>query len=80
MNSKLKAIKNVAENKTWASFLNNNHPYSLLHWSIAGINQEPKDVWLLQDEMTFEVREFETIDLALNWIEENFKDLTDVLG
>lgn len=80
MNSKLKAIKNIAVNKTWVSFLNENQPYSLLHWSVAGINQDPKDVWLLQDEMTFEAQEFETIDLALKWIEENFKDVTDVLG
>lgn len=80
MKSKFNTIKNIAMNKTWVSFLNENHPYSLLHWSVAGVHQDPKDVWLLQDEMTFEVKEFETIDLALKWMEENFKDVTDVLG
>jgi hypothetical protein len=80
MDSKLKTIKNIAETKTWVSFLNDNHPYSLLHWSVAGVHQEPKDVWLLQDEMTFDVSEYETIEHALKWIDENFKDITDVLG
>ncbi|WP_449536844.1 DUF2552 family protein [Ferdinandcohnia sp. Marseille-Q9671] len=80
MGTKLKAIRNIAENKTWVSFLHDNHPYSLLHWSVAGANHEQKDVWLLQDEVTFEVQEFETIELALAWIDENFKEITDVLG
>ncbi|MFT4416955.1 DUF2552 family protein [Fredinandcohnia humi] len=80
MSSKLKTIRNVAENKTWVSFLNENHPFSLLHWSVAGVNQEQKDVWLLQDEVSFEVQEFETIELALAWIDENMKGITDVLG
>lgn len=80
MNNKLNTIKNIAENKTWVSFLNENHPYSLLHWSVAGVNQEQKNVWLLQDEVTFEVQEFETIGFALTWIEENMKEITDVLG
>lgn len=80
MKSKLKAIKNVAENKTWVSFLNENHPYSLLHWSVAGIHSEPKNVWLLQDEVTFEAEEFENIELALTWIGDNMKEITDVLG
>jgi hypothetical protein len=80
MKNKLTTIKNIAENKTWVSFLNENHPYSLLHWSVAGANQEQKNVWLLQDEVTFEVREFENITLALSWIGENMNDITDVLG
>ncbi|MFD1777227.1 DUF2552 family protein [Fredinandcohnia salidurans] len=80
MSSKLKTIRNIAEDKTWVSFLHDNHPYSLLHWSIAGVNHDQKDVWLLQDEVTFEVQEFETIELALTWIDENLKDITDILG
>ncbi|MBD8070346.1 DUF2552 family protein [Bacillus sp. PS06] len=80
MNQKIKAIKNVAENKTWVSFLSNNHPFSLLHWSVAGSNKEQKDVWLIQDEVSFEAKEFETIDLALAYIQENYTDITDVLG
>ena len=80
MKNKLTTIKNIAENKTWVSFLNENHPYSLLHWSVAGANQEQKNVWLLQDEVTFEVQEFDTISLALSWINDNMKEITDVLG
>lgn len=80
MSSKLKTIRNIAENKTWVSFLNENHPYSLLHWSVAGVNHDQKDVWLLQDEVSFEVQEFETIELALSWMNENMKEITDVLG
>lgn len=80
MSSKLKTIRNIAEDKTWVSFLHDNHPYSLLHWSIAGVNHDQKDVWLLQDEVTFEVQEFETIELALTWIDKNLTEITDVLG
>ncbi|MDR4888816.1 DUF2552 family protein [Fredinandcohnia sp. QZ13] len=80
MSSNLKTIRNIAEDKTWVSFLHDNHPYSLLHWSIAGVNYDQKDVWLLQDEVTFEVQEFETIELALAWIDKNLTDITDVLG
>ncbi|MCY0089794.1 MULTISPECIES: DUF2552 family protein [Bacillus amyloliquefaciens group] len=79
MNQKLKAIKQTAQHKTWVSFLNNNHPYSLLHWSIGGAESVQKDVWLLQDEMTFKVQEFTTIDLAIDWIGENMDGITDVL-
>jgi hypothetical protein len=80
MNSKLKTIQNVAENKTWVSFLSENHPFSLLHWSVGGVNNEPKDVWLLQDEVTFEAQEFESIGLAIAWMKENMKEISDVLG
>lgn len=80
MNHKLKTIKNIAENKTWVSFLNDNHPFSLLHWSVAGAYQEQKDVWLLQDEVTFEVQEFESIDTAIVWINDNMQDVSEVLG
>lgn len=80
MNQKLRTIKNVAENKTWVSFLSDNHPLSLLHWSVAGSDTEQKDVWLIQDEVTFEAKEFETIDLAIAYIEENYTEITDVLG
>lgn len=80
MNPKLKAIQNIAENKTWVTFLSDNHPYSLLHWSVAGVNQEPKDVWLVQDEVSFEVQEFENIEQALEWINKNLLEITDVLG
>ncbi|MBO9129783.1 DUF2552 family protein [Bacillus sp. 165] len=80
MNKKLKSIKNIAVDRTWVSFLNNNHPYSLLHWSIAGINQDAKDVWLLQDEVTFQTTEFPSLDEAVQWIGKNMNDVTDVLG
>ena len=80
MNSKLRTIQQVAENKTWVSFLSENHPFSLLHWSVGGVNNEPKDVWLLQDEVTFEAQEFENIGLAIAWMQENMKEITDVLG
>ena len=80
MNSKLRTIQNVAENKTWVSFLSENHPFSLLHWSVGGVNNEPKDVWLLQDEVTFEAQEFENIGLAIAWMKENMKEISDVLG
>jgi hypothetical protein len=79
MNDKLKQIGNIAKNKTWVSFLHENHPYSLLHWSIAGVHQEPKDVWLLQDEMTFETREFATLNDALEWMEKHMKHITEIL-
>ncbi|WP_223702325.1 DUF2552 family protein [Sutcliffiella deserti] len=78
--NKINILRNMAQSKTWASFLNNNHPYSLLHWSIGGINHEDKDVWLLQDEVTFEVQEFEDLDTAVIWITENMNEITDVLG
>jgi hypothetical protein len=80
MEQKLKTIKNIAINKTWVSFMNDNHPYSLLHWSVAGVNHEPKDVWLLQDEVTFEDREFSTIDEALAWLKEHMPNITEILG
>ncbi|MGM0746746.1 DUF2552 family protein [Bacillus atrophaeus] len=79
MDQKLKSIKQTAQHKTWVSFLNKNHPYSLLHWSIGGAESIEKDVWLLQDEMTFDTQEFTTIDLAINWIGENMDGITDVL-
>ena len=79
MEQKLKAMKNTAQYKTWVSFLNQNHPYTLLHWSIGGAESIKKDVWLLQDEMTFETQEFTTIDLAIEWIRENMDGITDVL-
>jgi hypothetical protein len=80
MKERLASIKNVALNKTWVSFLNENHPYSLLHWSIGGVHEDTKDVWLLQDEMSFEAQEFPTIEKALQWMEENMEDISDVLG
>ena len=60
--------------------LNDNHPYSLLHWSIAGVGQESKDVWLLQDEVTFQTTEFPTLDDAIKWISENMEQVTDVFS
>jgi hypothetical protein len=78
MNDKIKRIGNIAKNKTWVSFLHENHPYSLLHWSIAGVYQERKDVWLLQDEMTFETTEFNTLDEALAWMAEHMKEITEI--
>jgi hypothetical protein len=76
----LASIKNVALNRTWVSFLNDNHPYSLMHWSIGGAHEDTKDVWLLQDEMSFEAQEFPTIEKALQWMDENMEDISDVLG
>ncbi|MEK3808166.1 DUF2552 family protein [Metabacillus sp. SLBN-84] len=80
MKDRLTTLKNIALNKTWVSFLNSNHPYTLLHWSIGGVFEEKKDVWLLQDEMTFEAQEFATIDEAIAWLDEHMHDITDVLG
>lgn len=80
MKERLASIKNVALNRTWVSFLNDNHPYSLMHWSIGGVHEDTKDVWLLQDEMSFEAQEFPTIEKALQWMDENMEDISDVLG
>ncbi|MGM0921755.1 MAG: DUF2552 family protein [Bacillota bacterium] len=80
MKDRLTSLKNIALNKTWVSFLNSNHPYTLLHWSIGGVYEDKKDVWLLQDEMTFEAKEFATIDEAIAYMDENMKEITDVLG
>ncbi|ASB88600.1 DUF2552 family protein [Bacillus sonorensis] len=79
MNQKVKSLKQTAQNKTWVSFLHQNHPYSLLHWSIGGTESVQKDVWLLQDEMTFETKEFDKLESAIVWISENMNDITDVL-
>ncbi|MFS0656439.1 DUF2552 family protein [Bacillus sp. 179-C3.3 HS] len=79
MDQKLKLIQQTAQNKTWVSFLNNNHPYSLLHWSIGGMESVKKDVWLLQDEVTFETEEFQTLDEAIHWMRNNMDQITDVL-
>ncbi|WP_243290149.1 DUF2552 family protein [Bacillus sp. FJAT-47783] len=80
MKDRFQSLKNVALNKTWVSFLYENHPYSLMHWSIGGMDREQKDVWLLQDEMTFEAQEFPTIDAAIDWMKENMPTITDILG
>ncbi|HDX9579374.1 TPA: DUF2552 family protein [Bacillus pseudomycoides] len=80
MNKQLRTLQNIATERTWVSFLNNNHPYSLLHWSIAGVQQEAKDVWLLQDEVTFQTTEFPSLDEAVKWISENMDQVTDVLA
>ncbi|WP_369902746.1 DUF2552 family protein [Bacillus manliponensis] len=80
MNKQLRILQNVAKERTWVSFLNENHPYSLLHWSIAGVQEDAKDVWLLQDEVTFQASEFESLEAAIEWIAENMEDVTDVLA
>lgn len=80
MNKQLRTLQNIAIERTWVSFLNDNHPYSLLHWSIAGVQQEVKDVWLLQDEVTFQTTEFPSLDEAVKWISENMDQVTDVLA
>ncbi|WP_027407683.1 YqkC family protein [Anoxybacteroides tepidamans] len=79
MNDKLKQIENIAKQKTWVSFTHENDPYSLLHWSVAGVYQEKKDVWLLQDEMTFETTEFATLDEAIAWMNEHMPHITEIL-
>ena len=78
MDQKLKVIQNTAQNKTWVSFLNNNHPYSLLHWSIGGMDSVKRTSGF-QDEVTFETEEFPTLELAVSWIKENMEHVTDVL-
>lgn len=80
MKDRFQSLKNIALNKTWVSFLYDNHPYSLMHWSIGGMESEQKDVWLLQDEMTFEAKEFPSIDEAVQWMRENMPDIMEVLG
>ncbi|WP_243386426.1 DUF2552 family protein [Bacillus kexueae] len=80
MKDKFQSLKNIALNKTWVSFLYENHPYSLMHWSIGGMESEQKDVWLLQDEMTFEAKEFASIDEAIGWMREHMPAITEVLG
>ncbi|MDM5156298.1 DUF2552 family protein [Bacillus sp. DX1.1] len=80
MNKQIRSLQTIADERTWVSFLNDNHPYSLLHWSIAGVQQEAKDVWLLQDEVTFQTTEFQTLDEAVTWISENMEQVTDVLA
>ncbi|NPC93169.1 DUF2552 family protein [Bacillus sp. WMMC1349] len=79
MKQMMKSLQQTAQNKTWVSFLHQNHPYSLLHWSIGGTESLQKDVWLLQDEMTFETKEFDTIEAAIVFISENMSDITDIL-
>ncbi|MDA1474975.1 DUF2552 family protein [Bacillus sp. CLL-3-40] len=79
MKQMMKSLQQTAQNKTWVSFLHQNHPYSLLHWSIGGTESLQKDVWLLQDEMTFETKEFNTIEAAIVFISENMNDITDIL-
>ncbi|MDA7027075.1 DUF2552 family protein [Bacillus sp. CLL-7-23] len=79
MKQMIKSLQQTAQNKTWVSFLHQNHPYSLLHWSIGGTESLQKDVWLLQDEMTFETKEFDTIEAAIVFISENMSDITDIL-
>ncbi len=79
MNSKLKKVMNIAKNKTWVSFLYDNQPFTLLHWSIGGTSVENKDVWLLQDEITFETQEFATIDDAIIWMNENMSAIEEIL-
>lgn len=80
MNKQLRTLQNIAKERTWVSFLNDNHPYSLLHWSIAGVQQDAKDVWLLQDEVTFQVNEFESLHAAIEWIAEHMDQVTDMLA
>lgn len=80
MSKKLHTIQAIAKDKKWVSFLYDYQPYSLLHWSKAGVEEEEKDAWLLQDEMTFEMQEFATLEEAMTWIAENMKDVTDILA
>ena len=80
MSKKLRTIQAIAKDKKWVSFLYDHQPYSLLHWSKAGIEEEEKDAWLLQDEMTFEMQEFATLEEAMTWLAEHMKDVTDVLA
>ena len=80
MDKQLLTLRNIANERTWASFLNDNHPYSLLHWSLAGGGHEAKEGWFLQDEVTFQTTEFPTLDEAVQWISENMEQVTDVLS
>ncbi|MDG4655673.1 DUF2552 family protein [Ectobacillus antri] len=80
MNETMHTLKNVAAERTWVSFLHNDHPYSLLHWSIAGTQTEQKDIWLLQDEVSFETKEFQNLDEAILWIGQNMHVMGDELA
>ncbi|UOY93883.1 YqkC family protein [Ectobacillus sp. JY-23] len=80
MNETMHTLKNVATERTWVSFLHNDHPYSLLHWSIAGTQTEQKDIWLLQDEVSFEAKEFQNLDEAIFWIGEHMNVMRDELA
>nr|WP_255573158.1 YqkC family protein [Anoxybacillus sp. ST4] len=79
VNDQVNRLRKIAKEKTWVSFLYNNHPYSLLHWSVAGFSNDERDVWLLQDEMTFETQSFVQLDEALAWIEQHMPNITDIL-
>ncbi|OKO90500.1 YqkC family protein [Geobacillus proteiniphilus] len=79
MNGKLQQLVKTAKQKTWVSFTHENDPYSLLHWSVAGPYHEAKDVWLLQNEMTFETKEFPTLEAAIAWLGEHMPHITEVL-
>lgn len=80
MDKQLHTLRNIANERTWASFLNDNHPYSLLHCIHCRCRARGKDVWLLQDEVTFQTTEFPTLDDAMQWISENMEQVTDVLA
>lgn len=79
MDKKIQSIKDTAKERTWVTFLYDTHPFSLLHWSISGTELDQKDVWLLQDEVTFEIKEFLTLDEAIAYIEESMKEILEIL-
>ncbi|MDI5791011.1 DUF2552 family protein [Bacillus licheniformis] len=78
LNQKVKSLKQTAQNKTWASFYIKSSVYtpSLVN---RRDRVRQKDVWLLQDEMTFETKEFDTIETAISWIGDHMSDITDIL-
>ncbi|MCP8966975.1 DUF2552 family protein [Ectobacillus ponti] len=80
MTKKLNTIRNIAKDRKWVSFLYDNHPYSLLHQSVAGMGEEEQPEWLLQDEMTFEMQGFASLEAAVQWLSEHMADITDILA
>lgn len=77
MNETYEKMKEIAMERTWVSFLNENHPYTLLQWSVSSMT-EHRDVWLLQNEVTFETETFSNVEEAMNFIIQNMPCITDI--
>ncbi|WP_416827113.1 DUF2552 family protein [Ectobacillus polymachus] len=77
MNEVYKKIQVIALERTWVSFLHENHPYTLLRWSISSMKDEMEE-WLLQNEITFEIKKFSNVDEAMYFIMQNMYS-TDIL-
>ncbi|WP_379966610.1 DUF2552 family protein [Ectobacillus sp. sgz5001026] len=77
MNETYEKMKEIAMERTWVSFLNENHPYTLLQWSVSSMT-EHRDVWLLQNEVTFETETFSNVEEAMKFIIQNMPCITDI--